>query len=59
MITGVRSGWVGDRSKNLHRHAMEMEQIMARLLTDIKTETRINKGKTDATLKGIKTASNT
>jgi hypothetical protein len=37
MTTGVRSGWIGDRSKKLYRHTVEMEQMMACLLAEIKT----------------------
>jgi hypothetical protein len=27
--------WIGDRSKKLYRHTMEMEQMMARLLVEM------------------------
>jgi hypothetical protein len=47
MTTGARSciNWIGDRSKKLYRRAMEMEQMMARLLAEIKTEIRTNLAK--------------
>jgi hypothetical protein len=35
VAAGVRSGWIGDRSKKLYRQAMELEQMMARLLDEI------------------------
>jgi hypothetical protein len=35
--TCVRSGWIEDRSKNLYRHTIEMEKMMARLLAEIRT----------------------
>jgi hypothetical protein len=54
---GVKSGWIGDRSKKLYRHTMEMKQIMARLLAEIRTnheEMRINQENMDANLKEMK-----
>jgi hypothetical protein len=49
VTTGVRSGWIGDHSKTLHRHTIEMEQIMTRLLAEIRT----NQEKSDANLNEI------
>jgi hypothetical protein len=51
MITGVRSGWIGDHSKKLlYRHTVEMEQMMACLLAEMKT----NQARTAASLKEMK-----
>jgi hypothetical protein len=47
VTSGVRSDWIGDRSKKLYRHTMEMEQMMARLPGEIKTGIRSNQAKTD------------
>jgi hypothetical protein len=39
VTTGVRSGLIGDCNKRVYRHTMEMEQMMALLLAEIrKTE---------------------
>jgi hypothetical protein len=35
VTTGIRSGWIGERSKKLYRRTMEMEQVMERLLAEI------------------------
>jgi hypothetical protein len=37
VTTGVRSGWIADRSKKLYRHTMEVEQMIERLLAEIRT----------------------
>jgi hypothetical protein len=37
VITDVRRGWIGDHSKTLHRHAVEVEQMIACLLAEIRT----------------------
>jgi transcription termination factor NusB len=58
MPTGVRSGWIGDLSKKLYCHIMEMEQMMACLLAEIRTnqeKTDANEAKMDASLKEMKT----
>jgi hypothetical protein len=35
MATGVTSGWIGDRSKKLFRHTMELERIAERMAAAI------------------------
>jgi hypothetical protein len=42
MITGVTSGWIGDRSKKLYHHTMEMEQMTERLTATIEKMDAIN-----------------
>jgi hypothetical protein len=37
VTTGVRSGWIGDGSKKLYRHTVEMEQMMTHLWAKIRT----------------------
>jgi hypothetical protein len=55
MTTGVRSGWMGDRSKKLYCHTTKIEQMIACLLAEIRTiqehleeEMRTNQDKVDA-----------
>jgi hypothetical protein len=44
VVSGVRNGWIGDRSKKLYHHTMEMEQM--------KAEIRTNQAKADTSLNG-------
>jgi hypothetical protein len=37
VTTGVGSGWTVDRSKKIYHHTMEIEQMLARLLAERKT----------------------
>jgi hypothetical protein len=46
----VRSGWIGAHSKKLYHHTVEGEQMMARLLAEMKTI----QAKTDASLNEMK-----
>jgi hypothetical protein len=48
VTSGVRSAWIGDCSKKLYINTMEMEQMMACLLTEMKT----NQAKTRHQSKG-------
>jgi hypothetical protein len=50
VTSGVRIGWIGEYSKKLYRHTMEMEQTMAILLAEIRTD----QVKVDTILKEIK-----
>jgi aminopeptidase-like protein len=50
VTTGVRSASIGDRSEKQYRHTTKMEQMMARLLTEM----RANQEKTEANLKEIR-----
>jgi hypothetical protein len=47
VTTGVTNGWTEDHSKKLYRRTMEMEQMTAYLLTEIRT----NQAKAGANLK--------
>jgi hypothetical protein len=49
MTIGI-STWIGDRSKKLYHHTMEMEQMMARLLAEMKS----NQAKMVTSLKEIR-----
>jgi hypothetical protein len=40
VTSGVSSDWIGDSSKKLYCHTMEMEQMMACLLAEMKTKPR-------------------
>jgi 23S rRNA pseudoU1915 N3-methylase RlmH len=50
MTTGVKSDWIGNCIGSLYRHTMEMEQMMACLLDEIRT----NQTKADTNLKEMK-----
>jgi hypothetical protein len=35
LATGVRRGWIGDRSMKLYRHTVEMEEMIELLLAEM------------------------
>jgi hypothetical protein len=51
MTTGVRSGWIANYIGLSCRHIMEMEEMMAHLLAEMKAEIRTNQAKADTSLK--------
>jgi hypothetical protein len=53
MTTGVRNGWIGDRSKKLYRHTKRMEQMVECLVAAI-WRMDANKVKAEDTLKQMK-----